>query len=187
MQAGTLTNFDIADDGAVHLDLEPEKSRITDGNNLSSFSRPEPKLKSDMEEAEDWATRYWSRLEPKLKSDTNADIDKKNKYRLICTNKKRTKQVSHHQKTSQKNEVDGTIIRVEDISFQCALSLQSKEIIVQLPKIFFPQDVKTGTAFNLSMDEHSGLRRPVVKIRPPKKEKVECGNKALELLISELQ
>lgn len=164
MQAGTSTNFDIADDNAVHLDLEPEKPRRTDENHLSSFSK----------------------LEPKLKSDTNTDIDK-NKYRVICTNKKKTIQISHHQKTSQKNEVDGTIIRVEDISFQCALSLQSKEIIVQLPKIFFPQDVKTGAAFNLSMDEHAGLRRPVVKIRPPKKEKMECGNKELELLISELQ
>ena len=163
MQAGTLTNFDIADDSAVHLDLEPEKPRRTDENNLSSFSR----------------------LEPKLKSDTNTDIDK-NKYRVICTNKKKTIQVSHHQKTSQKNKVDGTIIRVEDTSFQCALSLQNKEIIVQLPKTFFPQDVKIGTAFNLSMDEHSGLRRPVVKIRPQKKEKMECGNKELELLISEL-
>lgn len=164
MQAGTLTNFDIADDSAVHLDLEPEKYRRTDENNLSSFSR----------------------LEPKLKSDTNTDIDK-NKYRLICTNKKKRIQVSRHQRTFQKNEVDGTIIRVEDTSFQCALSLQSKEIIVQLPKIFFPQDVKTGTAFNLSMDEDSGLRRPVVKIRPPQKEKMERGNKELELLISELQ
>lgn len=78
----------------------------------------------------------------------------------------------------EKKEIEGSVIKTDEFTVECDLYLQEdKNYIVQMPKSYFPKEVKTGMAFSLSLKEVSGYRKPIIKPRVPSEEAKKLAKK----------
>lgn len=85
-----------------------------------------------------------------------------------------------------KNDVNGSVLRVEDVSVICELYLNEESVEINLPRSFFPDNVYYGVPINLSIDESSGFRTPVIKIRQVSEDTKNISKEEMEDLINKL-
>ena len=85
----------------------------------------------------------------------------------------------------EKKEVEGSVIKTDENTIECDICLQGKKsYIIQLPKSFFPKDVKTGMAFLLSLENVGGYRKPIIKPRIPSAHGRDVGNEKMKELLA---
>ncbi len=91
-----------------------------------------------------------------------------------------------YQKKEYKKEVAGIVLEVEDISVNCEIYLERGNVEINLPISLFPEKVHYGMLISLSLDEFSGIRCPVIKVRYPPKMALNEGKEEMDALIAEL-
>lgn len=64
-----------------------------------------------------------------------------------------------------KVEINGAVLQVEDESVLCELYGETALVQISLPRSLLPEDVRYGMPISLSIDETSGVRRPVIRKR----------------------
>lgn len=106
--------------------------------------------------------------------------------RLITTSGKPEKTAPPNEEQHLKSEINGSVIQVQNVSVKCDIYSANHEQIIHLPKSLFPSDVKIGMAFTLSLDNSSGIRRPIVKTRPLSENLLNKGKDEVAALINEL-
>ena len=47
----------------------------------------------------------------------------------------------------------------------CEIYLAGKNIEIDLPRAFFPDDIRYGMPINLKIDESTGMRKPIIRTR----------------------
>ncbi len=89
-------------------------------------------------------------------------------------------------KPAHKQEVDGVIIAVEEVSVVCEVLLESGNIEIQLPKVLIPNKPFYGMPVSISLDESSGYTVPVIRERAVADESQNFSKKELTALVDSL-
>lgn len=84
----------------------------------------------------------------------------------------------------KKNEDDITVIRIDTYTIQC--ELHSKDRMVNLPKIMFPDDIKVGSPFTIFIDGDIKPNTLLIKKRILNKEASQKGNLEMLSLVESL-
>lgn len=122
-------------------------------------------------------------IDPQLRNET--EEDKADEYTYPGASKETSRAEACVGK-QYKKEVDGIVLSVEDVSVNCEIYLENNNGEIILPKSLFPENVYYGMPISLSLDESSGIRRPVIKVRHLSHEAVAKGKEEMDALVSEL-
>lgn len=93
--------------------------------------------------------------------DTSLELSEVKTLRLVVS---KDKQVSAAPK-EQKQFVDGVVIRFDDASVECELTVASGPLALQLPRALFPAELRCGLPISLQMVEENGVRKPFIIVR----------------------
>jgi len=122
-------------------------------------------------------------IKPKSRNETEEDEAYEFGYPI---KQKKLSPTATYQKKQYKKEVDGIVLEVENISVNCEIYLESGNVEINLPIALFPEKVHYGMPISLSLDECSGIRCPVIKVRHPSKMALNEGKEKMDALIAEL-
>lgn len=87
----------------------------------------------------------------------------------------------------QKQSVEGSVIGLEEASIICEIQLERGLVRIALPRTFFPSDVSYGSPISISIDESSGVRRPVVTLQKLDADQLKDGNEEMAALVEGLK
>lgn len=82
------------------------------------------------------------------------------------------------------SEVNGSVLAIDEANATCEIYLRRGNTEIYLPLNLFPEPPIYGMTFSLSVDEASGIRQPVVKLRKPNLENLSDDNKKMDALIN---
>jgi len=118
------------------------------------------------------------------KTDTQQDYV--SPFQLIVSIKKKTRRFTPNPVDVFKNEVDGTVLQLNGDSIECEVYTREQNRIIHLPKGLFDFEPKIGQPFSLSLDNSTGYRRPLIKLRALNKGMMTEGNDEMAALVNDL-
>lgn len=94
----------------------------------------------------------------RTEKDNSFELSGVKTLRLVAS---QDKQISVAPK-EQKPFVEGVVIRFDDASVECELTIASGPVTLQMPRALFPTELRCGLPIFLEMREENGVRRPSI-------------------------
>ena len=82
------------------------------------------------------------------------------------------------------NEAAITVIRIDDVTVQCEVQSTKYNIMINLPKTLFPENVSVGNPFTLFLDKSNSYKKLSIKRRLLSKDDLQKGNQEMLSLLT---